>query len=244
MQHLILVRHGQSDQHVKNLTGGWSDMHLTALGHQQADATAQCLKALLGGQVPQLLSSDLSRARETTEVIAAALGVPPAFHAELREFNNGSAAGLTLDAAKAIELPITYPTVDWIPYKGAESWRTMTDRVTGFLEDIQNATADTTIIVSHANAGVAIVHWWLRLALDAKISYELEPCSITRLGINVWGERTIIKLNDTAHLRTIGLQESSSNHEREFATALDMVQERFGRAMKKSAQRQPFGNGA
>ena len=234
MKHLILARHGQSDQHVKNLTGGWSDTHLTALGRRQANATAQCIKKLMGGTTPELLSSDLSRARETTEIIAAALGVIPSFRAELRELNNGTAAGLTLEDARAIELPLTYPTIDWIPYKGAESWRMMTNRIIGFLDGVESTAADTTIIVSHANAGVAIVHWWLRLSLDAKIPYELDPCSITRLGVNLWGERTIIKLNDTAHLRSTGLLEHASNHEAEFAAALDAVHERLCRTLKKA----------
>ena len=32
---IIIVRHGQSEHHVRGLTGGWTDTPLTALGHGQ-----------------------------------------------------------------------------------------------------------------------------------------------------------------------------------------------------------------
>ena len=203
MGHLILVRHGESDQHVSNLTGGWSDTHLTELGRRQAEATGHGLKGLLAGEAPLLRSSDLARARETADILGAALGVQPTFHEGLRELNNGAAAGLALEAARAIELPMTHPTLDWVPYPGAESWRMMADRIFAFLEGLQDATSRMTVIVSHGNAGIPVIHWWLGLPPHSKISYELAPCSITRLGINSFGERTIIKLNDTAHLDAI-----------------------------------------
>jgi len=122
--------------------------------------------------------------------------------AGLRELNNGSAAGLTKSQAKDIELPATDPMIDWVPYPEAESWRMMADRVFEQLDALAAEVSETAVIVTHANAGIAVVQWWLRLPEVARagISFELDPCSITWLNTNGWAERTIVKLNDTSHL--------------------------------------------
>ena len=49
--------------------------------------------------------------------------------------------------------------------------------------------------------------WWLKLPEEAKFSFEFSNCSITELNINDWGERTIVKLNDTSHLVNLELLE-------------------------------------
>lgn len=201
MREIILVRHGQSQQHIRDITGGWSDTHLTDLGCRQARQTAVRLAAIIDGQPVQLFSSDLGRAVQTAEPIGAALGISPQMCPGLRELNNGQAAGLTQQAAKAIALPVTQPTIDWVPYPGAESWRQMTQRVFDCLDQIDPQAPGTAIIISHGNSGVAAIHWWLRLCQTCrKISFELAPCSITRLTVNNWDERTLALLNDTSHL--------------------------------------------
>jgi broad specificity phosphatase PhoE len=198
---IILVRHGQSDQHVGDLTGGWSDTHLTSLGVQQACRTARRLKAMLQGHPVRFVSSDLSRAVETATIIAKALGVQVELDTGLRESNNGQAAGLTRQAAEAIALPQTQPIIDWTPYPGAESWRAMTERVFACLECLDRCIDGTALLVTHGNSSIAIVYWWLQLCERCRqMSCEIEPCSITRLTINGWGERTIALLNDTGHL--------------------------------------------
>ena len=78
----------------------------------------------------------------------------------------------------------------------------MSSRVTDFMEEMVNRPDDSTAIVSHGNSLIAIVHWWLGLGEEhwTKISYVFEPGSITTLTVNRWGEKTILKLNDTSHL--------------------------------------------
>lgn len=75
----------------------------------------------------------------------------------------------------------------------------MHDRVMGF---IKNGEYETTVIVSHVGPIVAIIHWWLEMSRDmfSKVSFDIEPCSITKLTINEFGEKAITKLNDTCHL--------------------------------------------
>ncbi|HEX2972563.1 MAG TPA: histidine phosphatase family protein [Tepidisphaeraceae bacterium] len=208
MKHLILVRHGQSDQQVHDLTGGWTDTPLTDLGHRQAVATAQRLAEMFQGERVSLYSSDLARAADTAKIIGQALTIEPICRAELREMNNGQAAGLTRAQAKTIELPVTQPIADWQPYPNAESWRLMNDRMFRAMGNIDRETDQTAILVTHANSGVAVIAWWLGLthAWEKRISFQLDACGISRLGINRWGEKTIVKLNDTSHLESLRRQ--------------------------------------
>ncbi|MCK4850634.1 MAG: histidine phosphatase family protein [Phycisphaerae bacterium] len=202
MKELILVRHGQSEQHIRDITGGWTDARLTELGCRQAQSTAERLALKMKEDSVRILSSDLSRARQTARIIGKPVGVEPTFHRELRELNNGTAAGLTQAQAKEIALPVTHPMIDWIPYPQAESWRMMTDRVFDFMERVEAGIEEIAVVVTHGNSGIAVIQWWLRMAEACRkgISFELDACSITWLNINSWGERTIVKLNDTSHL--------------------------------------------
>lgn len=203
MRKLILLRHGESEHHLKGLTGGWTDTPLTERGRKQAEQIGRNLVAFDENRRYVLFSSDLLRARQTTEIVAKYLNVRPIFSPELRELNNGEAKGRTAEDARRIKLPVTEPTVDWVPYPGAESWKTMSLRVIRFMDSISCHSSDESlIIISHGNAGVAIIHWWLGLGEEfwSRISFELDCGSITQLTENRWGERVVAKLNDTAHL--------------------------------------------
>jgi broad specificity phosphatase PhoE len=205
MNTVLLLRHGQSEQHVRDITGGWSDVPLTEVGRRQAHLTAARVQSLVGDRPVRLFTSDLIRAAETARIIGGALSIPSIPHPGLRELNNGRAAGLTRAQAEAIALPLTEPAVDWVPYPEAESWRQMERRVFECLEEIAEQCADSSepvILVTHGNSGVAVLAWWLRLCEPCRrtISFELDACSVTELQQNEFGERMIVRLNDTAHL--------------------------------------------
>jgi len=208
MNHLILIRHAQSEHHIQGLTGGWTDTPLSPLGRAQARNVADhCRQRFAGKPSPFLFSSDLARSAQTAAFVASALGVESRLEPALRELNNGIAAGLTHAEAKRIELPITEPVVDWVPYPEAESWRMMTERVFAVMEWIERACSSTAavVVVTHGNAGVAVINWWLRLCEPCRqgLSFELDPASISELTINSWRERTIVRINDTSYLKGI-----------------------------------------
>ena len=204
MKRLILIRHAQSEHHLQGLTGGWTDTPLSQLGRVQARLLADhCRHRLAGEPSLFLFSSDLARAAQTAEYVAAALNVECRLEPALRELSNGVAAGLTHAAAKRMERPRTEPAIDWVPYPAAESWRMMTERVFAGMERIARACPSTAVVVTHGNAGVAVIQWWLRLGERCRqgISFELDPASVSELAINPWQERTIVRLNDTSHLQ-------------------------------------------
>jgi broad specificity phosphatase PhoE len=94
--HVILLRHAQSEGNAQGVLQGQSDFPLSEIGIQQAGALAQrwqkerlCFDCIL--------SSPLSRARQTAEIIAASLGAPLELDENWMERNNGQIAGLRPD---------------------------------------------------------------------------------------------------------------------------------------------------
>ena len=85
---IIIVRHGVTDYNQSRRIQGQIDTPLNAQGVQQA---AELGKALSAEEIDQVYSSDLKRARQTTEAILRANrpGVPLEFTPALRERHYG-----------------------------------------------------------------------------------------------------------------------------------------------------------
>jgi probable phosphoglycerate mutase len=90
---LYLARHGETDWNAAGRWQGHTDVPLNDTGRQQARALAEALRP---HGVHVAVSSDLSRARETAQIVAQTLGVPLG-HADpdLRERGFGVFEGLT-----------------------------------------------------------------------------------------------------------------------------------------------------
>jgi probable phosphoglycerate mutase len=80
------LRHGETDWNAQGLSQGGVDTELNATGLAQAHAAAGLLRHR---GIATLVSSPLSRARVTAEIVAAALGLTVEFDAGLREVSFG-----------------------------------------------------------------------------------------------------------------------------------------------------------
>ena len=130
---IILVRHGEATHHTQHLTGGWTDSDLTEAGRGQLRALADKLAHDFNGKRDKfrILTSDLKRAVESAEIIAAKLGMADCVerHEFLREKNNGRAAGMTEAEAKAIYRPAaTLKELNHRNYPGGETRKEFYDR--------------------------------------------------------------------------------------------------------------------
>ncbi|HXW23197.1 MAG TPA: histidine phosphatase family protein, partial [Xanthobacteraceae bacterium] len=101
---LYYIRHGETDWNAEGrLQGGGYDTTLNAVGRRQAAACADILGELLAcdGRMPgdcAYVASPLERARETMEIMRAALGLRREDYrvdARLREIGFGAWEGLT-----------------------------------------------------------------------------------------------------------------------------------------------------
>jgi broad specificity phosphatase PhoE len=206
---LILIRHGQSEHHINGLTGGWTDTPLTERGRQQVALLAGRLKQVMAGIPARLVSSDLVRSVQTAEIVGQALGLPVARHPGLREINNGIAAGMRREEAHPLRTPPTEPLLDWRPFPGGETWREFYTRVAACMEELTREQEELLVVVSHGGTIIQQVGWWLRMGIETlgHSWFDIHPASLSVLRLNKWGDRTVERLNDTAHLYTAGLGE-------------------------------------
>lgn len=208
---IILIRHGEADHHVQALTGGWTDSALTEKGCGQFKKLADCLARDFAGHTPpRIVTSDLKRARMGGEMIAERLGASGVeSYAFLREKNNGRAAGLSLKESKAFyHPPVTGRELDHINYEGGETRRQFYQRTVEGFKKLMEEPGDL-IIVSHKGTIQNMIFYWLGLDIqevaDKQISFDIRPASLTVLGINKWGERTLFALNDSGYLHDQGM---------------------------------------
>jgi broad specificity phosphatase PhoE len=89
------LRHGETDWNAANRTQGSTDIPLNANGVAQAHAAAELLR---GQDVVALVCSPLGRARQTAEIVGAALGLEPRVLDGLREANFGAHEGEVMGA--------------------------------------------------------------------------------------------------------------------------------------------------
>ena len=205
---ILLVRHGQAEHHVKEITGGWSDTQLTKTGILQASLLGSRLLRELDGKPVELGTSNLRRAVQTAEVIGQMLKVKHRIFPSISDLNNGIAAGKTHAEARPLARPPTEPIFDWQPYPEAETWRQFFARVAQFMDAFSKKQRSPAVLVSHAATLHVIIAWWLGLSAESRTHFEVDPASLSVLRLNRWGEPSIERLNDTAHLYTPGLAES------------------------------------
>jgi broad specificity phosphatase PhoE len=144
---LIAVRHGETEWNIEHREMGQLDSPLTARGVQQAEAIA---RRLSGIQFDGLYSSDLARAVQTAEIIAARCGKTVRLDPGLRERHMGLLQGLT-----GREMRAKYPTVretydqygfyDTVP--GGETAQQMSERSTQVLTAIADRHPNETVVV-------------------------------------------------------------------------------------------------
>jgi broad specificity phosphatase PhoE len=89
---ILLARHGESDWNRAGRWQGYADRPLTELGREQARALADRLEEI---ELEAVYSSDLLRARQTAEIVAATKSLQVTTVPELREVDVGSWSGLT-----------------------------------------------------------------------------------------------------------------------------------------------------
>lgn len=84
MNHLILLRHGQSQWNLENRFTGWFDVDLTAQGEAEAKQAGQLIKNI---HLDRVYTSTLTRARRTAQL---ALSEAEAAGADVGDVKNGT----------------------------------------------------------------------------------------------------------------------------------------------------------
>ena len=122
---IIIIQHCQSEHHINDMSGGWTDTPLTDLGRKQAQLIGQRLQNEINQDEYILFSSDLQRAWQTAEIVGEHLQLKIVADKDLREINTGVAAGKTKQWAKAHRNPRLehHFVLDHQEFHQGETWR-------------------------------------------------------------------------------------------------------------------------
>jgi broad specificity phosphatase PhoE len=95
---VILIRPGETDWNRQGRWQGWVSSRLDDYGKAQARQLARYIRNI---GMTSLYASDLSRAVETAEILAAQLGFKPVYDPRWRERDIGAWQGMTLDEIRS-----------------------------------------------------------------------------------------------------------------------------------------------
>jgi len=192
---LLLIRHGLPLR-IERADGAPADPPLAPAGREQATRLAQWLGS---ERIDALYASPLRRARETAEPLARARGLAVRTEPGVVEFDPHAASYVPLEELKA---------------QDREAWLALVrGGLTAGIDVVEfRATlvaALERIIAAHPGGHVAVVchggviNGWAAhvLGLETTIFFDPAYTSVSRFAAARSGERGLVSLNETAHLR-------------------------------------------
>ncbi len=192
---LIFVRHGLSEGNVLGVFQGWKDYPLSDLGRSQAAAAADRLSE---AGASALYSSDLLRASETGEIIAAKASLTLEKREPLRERSFGEGEGLTWTQIRERFGADVRIGERGIP--GEERAESLRSRVGDEFDLLmERHREDVAICTSHGGTIGAIVAHVLGLPLEERARVGIANCSLTVVEFER-GRPVITSLSDACHL--------------------------------------------
>ena len=135
------VRHGESEGNAARIFTGQRDSPLTSRGRLQAEAVARELAPV---KFDRIVSSDLSRTRDTAEVIAKRQGIPVEIIPELREINVGDRTGTSFDEARGLP---NWTDDGFVSWPGGETLDQVLARTLGTIERLTRESSGKRILV-------------------------------------------------------------------------------------------------
>lgn len=176
---LYLTRHGQTEWNVEGRVQGRSDVPLTEEGLRQARELAARLAQTQDGpdHVDLVVSSPLSRARVTAEVVCEALCVPLEVAPELTEQSFGAFEGVSnkdprFQAAKGAFFE---------RFEGGESFLDVAARVYPYLDRLRAAHArEGVLMVTHNGICRVVQSYFRELSNDEFRTAQLGNCEVRR----------------------------------------------------------------
>jgi len=195
---LILIRHAEPHEDMRDLVYGRLDMELSAAGHEHATRLA----AMLAGMpVAAMYTSPAQRAVATAAPLAGSLGLHAIEVADLRELDFGDLEGLS-----PAEVADRYPAVvRWtdapaaVEFPGGESVAALRARsLRAAREIVDRHDGETVAVVSHAVVIRAIVADALAMHDDALFRIDQAYGGITV--IDWFGDRPLVRVVNASHI--------------------------------------------
>ncbi len=197
---LLLIRHGLPVR--RELTEGRADPELSADGHRQAELLATYLAT---ERIHAIYASPLRRAHQTAEPLARALGLGISTEDGVAEYDRDSNEYVPVEELKAANDPRWQAMLagEWDnPDVPRDVW---VANVVGTIERLVDTHPSQRIaVVCHGGVLSSYLGWVLGLP-DATNFFYPNYTSIHRVAAARSGERNILTINETYHLRGTGL---------------------------------------
>ena len=198
---LLLVRHGATAFSVEKRFSGVGDPPLIEPGRLQAKAVAARLAS--SGDIDLVVTSPMSRCRETASIIASSTGVPVEQDDDLREVDFGAWEGLTFETVqerwpRELQLWLRDPTIS--PPEG-ESYESLRFRVLRAQQRLVNRHRGLKVcVVAHSRPIASFVASALDAPLAALFRLHVDNGSLTELDYYDDGPQVLRTFNDISHL--------------------------------------------
>src|SRR5512139_618936 len=199
------LRHGESVGNAEARWQGQSDYPLTDKGRAQAQALAERWRSE-GAKFDLAIASPLGRARETAEIVAAALNVKLELDPIWMERDIGEMEGLTAEEVRQKPQPPYITPYDSIGGDGEGDWELFL-RAGQALHDLLRRPAGNYLIVSHGGMLNQLMHAIVGVAphVDPSgVRFRFENTAFARVFYFPHQHRWAIDaVNDRAHLKSL-----------------------------------------
>jgi len=135
------VRHGESAGNAARIFTGQTDSPLTDRGRRQAEAIADELAKV---KFDRIVTSDLSRTRDTAATIAKRHRMPVEVFPELREIDVGDRTGTSFDEVRGLP---NWSDDGFVAWPGGETFDHVLNRVLGMIDRLTRESPGKTILV-------------------------------------------------------------------------------------------------
>ena len=197
---LLIIRHALPVR--RELTEGAADPELAPDGHEQARRLAAYLES---EHLDAIYSSPMRRARETAAPLAERLSMEVRISPGVAEWDQNSPEYVPVEELKAAGDPRWHALLagEWSSDESEEDFRTrVLDAVETIVDDHRG---EKVAIVCHGGIINGYLSHVLGLGEFARGFFYPNYTSINRVAAASSGERSIVTINETSHLRGTGL---------------------------------------
>ncbi len=197
---LLIIRHGLPVR--RELTEGAADPELAPDGLRQAELLAQYLES---EHIDAVYASPMARARQTAEPLAERLQMEIRISPGVAEWDQNSPEYVPVEELKAANDPRWHAMLagEWSSDESEEDFRArVLDAVEAIVDDHRG---EKVAVVCHGGIINGYLSHILGLGEFARGFFYPNYTSINRVAAASSGERSIVTVNETSHLRGTGL---------------------------------------